>query len=180
MRGQLPSSPLLTRVTLTYWPLSCSMNSAHCSQQLCWGSTGTSLTNNSPEWLLSASALANWAEQQLKAVPFPHPTGVHLHPLAPAEREGGLWETPGMKMMTCYRQADFRCRAWNETVSEVWGAWPSDDDALHYVLVNNPSNAPSLGLIKPEAFLQREVGFSTPPAAGQRLYSGLGLPKANA
>lgn len=89
MWGQLPSSTLLTRVTLTTSP-----SPAHSCRQPCWGSTGTSLTNNSPRWLFSASALANRAEQQLKAVPFPHPAGVHLNPLAPAERGGRCMGDP--------------------------------------------------------------------------------------
>lgn len=140
------------------------------------GQHGHILTNSSPERLLSASALANWARQQLQAVPFPHSAGVHRHPPAPAEREGGPVGNPQQENDALLQARWFRCRAWNETVSEVWGAWASDDDALHCILIKNTSDAPSWRLITPQAFLRRAVGFSTLPAARQ----GLGLPKANA
>lgn len=110
--------PPAHRVTLPHRPLSRRMSSTPGSQQLRRGSPGSSLTNTSPGGLLSASALANRAEQQLKALPcVPQVCTLTLR-LQQGEK-GDLWETSGLKAMPCCRQADFTGRASHETVSET-------------------------------------------------------------
>lgn len=126
-----PRSPWHTHPSPATWTLLTALSShVGAAQAPPWPTTAPNGSSQPRLWQTELSS-------SFTPCPFPTPWVGTITLWLQQREKGDLWETLSTKMMPCYR-----CRAWNETVSEVWGAWPSDDDALHYVHVNNPSNAP--------------------------------------